>query len=1233
MDDGAPAPLSTGAGQGVGARSDTGGMSLAAWRHAHDALTTRWHVAVVAGPDAGWCHPVTADGPVVGRDPAGDLVLADPTLSRRHVAFRERHGRVEARDLASANGTRVRRPSGRRRAEQRRNEQPTSEPPSGERRRWGRRWWGRRRPRRGVRLRSRWRRLPAAGAELCVGSTVLRVRERPGLRADGVAVTAPPPEPADDSRRGGPSPRDGALLGRLALPVLVTAVSLPVLLVSSPSGPRLALLLLLAPVALLGALALGGTGRRAVPAVAPDPAAVLLAALGGGRWAPARDAGRGDVRVHLGAGAIDVLVEGPVAVVGDIGATRAAARWLVCQLATRLPPQALSVRIAGVDGSGTARTSGTASASASEWAWAAPLPHGEPGGERLLTVLDPALVPVGAPPPGSPTDDAVLVLAGALTAVPRWCRRVVEVGPADGAVSPAWAACVAQGLAATTRAALPDVVPAGRYLPDPVRAWPTHDAGLVAVLGVGADGPVEIDLARDGPHALVAGTTGSGKSELLLSWLLALACRYPPAALSIVAFDFKGGATFGPVTTLPHTAGVLTDLDRPAAARALAGLQAELVRRERLLASAGARDLDELRRRRAASDTDPPGRLLVAVDEFRVLADEHPDLLDGLVRLAAQGRSLGIHLVLATQRPAGAVTADMRANLALAVCLRVTSPADSLDVLGVPDAARLPRVPGRALVAGSPAAGDGLVEIQTAWCGGAETTLVAAVEAAAVGHRRASRLWAPALPACVRIDLGAVGTGASAPPRTDALALPLLLLDRPAQQRLTTWAWSPARSPLLIVGGPRTGRSTALATTAAAALHSGLPVHLVGPAAEALREVAPAIAEHPCLGTVVGPGDPRRLSRLLDLLAESGGPALVCIDDVESVLDALEHSDGADRLTRLVRDGRSTGLGVAIAGGPGCLASRWASGAHLRVVLAPTDAAEAALAGVPRALVQTHWPPGRGVLLGAGDPLLAQVGLPDPRADEPYPPAPGRVLRLAELPRDPCPRELARRDGSGSALLFGVGGDDAEPVRVEAGAGARILVAGPPGSGRTSVLAWLADCLTRRERRITWLSGPDGGSIGRAPAAGCPDGGSGITGPDPTDLDPTYPDPTDLDPTDLDATDPHAVLLVDDADGLSPHASELAARAWRASAGVVVVAVRTDALATAFRGLLGDLRTARCTLLLAPLRGGPGHLSAADVLRHADPGWPRHPGRGVLVEAGRVLAVQVPAADGGRPGR
>ena len=224
-------------------------------------------------------------------------------------------------------------------------------------------------------------------------------------------------------------------------------------------------------------------------------------------------------------------------------------------------------------------------------------------------------------------------------------------------------------------------------------------SGLGAVVGAAAGGSLSVDLRADGPHGLVAGMTGAGKSELLQTLITALAVSHPPNRLAFLLVDYKGGAAFKDCVRLPHTVGLVTDLDAHLTQRALASLNAELQRRERILREAGAKDLADMESQDA--DGAPPS-LLIVIDEFATLAKEVPDFVDGVVDVAQRGRSLGVHLLLATQRPSGVVSENIRANTNLRIALRVNEAAESSDVIGAPDAARIPRDrPGRVRVTAS----------------------------------------------------------------------------------------------------------------------------------------------------------------------------------------------------------------------------------------------------------------------------------------------------------------------------------------------------------------------------------------------------------------------------------------------------------------------------------------------------------------------------------------------------
>ena len=542
--------------------------------------------------------------------------------------------------------------------------------------------------------------------------------------------------------------------------------------------------------------------------------------------------------------------------------------------------------------------------------------------------------------------------------------------------------------------------------PDRVAAaWATPRTGLVVALGVGAGGrTVSVDLVADGPHALVAGTTGAGKSELLTTLVLALALTHPPDRLAILLVDFKGGTGLGPVAGLPHVLEHVTDLDAAHARRVLASLRAELRRREAVLAAAGARDLLEL----DPADTTTPPRLLVVVDELRALTEDVPDASAALTRIAAQGRALGVHLVLATQRPAGAVGADLRANVALRIALRVTDPADSTDVLDAPDAARLdPATPGRAWVrrgtrpleavqvaravaavaaptvrlarawsdvgaawSPAPATGPHVDDARQAW-------LLAAAQAATLRPVSDGCPWLPGLPAVVR--------AADVP---DGPGLALAVADLPEEQRRGAVRWDPADGPLLVLGGPRSGRTTTLVAAGLEALDQGWTVHTVGlPAAAVGRLRAGDL--HGRLGSGLETDDARAVARLLELLSVAGRPApagvLLLVDRLDLLLDSLgrlARGAGVDRLTALWR-GSTTGTALAAGADAGAAAMQHAGAFAHRLVLPLADAALDTLAGVPTDLAGRRTTPGRAVHLHATGAELCQVVLPSADRDRP----------------------------------------------------------------------------------------------------------------------------------------------------------------------------------------------------------------------------------------------------------
>lgn len=206
-------------------------------------------------------------------------------------------------------------------------------------------------------------------------------------------------------------------------------------------------------------------------------------------------------------------------------------------------------------------------------------------------------------------------------------------------------------------------------------------------IGLGPDGPVSADLFADGPHALVAGTTGSGKSVLLQTWIAALCRSRRPDELRLILMDFKGGAAFSSLAELPHVESCSDNLDLRSALRTLRSVQAEVRYREGVLKASGCPDIDAHNQTEAGPLLP---RIVVVIDEFQVLTADFPPGVEALESLTALGRSLGIHIVLATQKPSGVITSRMRTNIALRICMRVRDASDSLEVLDSPVAADFP---------------------------------------------------------------------------------------------------------------------------------------------------------------------------------------------------------------------------------------------------------------------------------------------------------------------------------------------------------------------------------------------------------------------------------------------------------------------------------------------------------------------------------------------------------------
>ena len=580
----------------------------------------------------------------------------------------------------------------------------------------------------------------------------------------------------------------------------------------------------------------------------------------------------------------------------------------------------------------------------------------------------------------------------------------------------------------------------------------TSDAAPRTPLGLAADGIVDLDLVRDGPHGLLAGTTGAGKSELLRSLVIGLAVTTSPQQLNFVLVDYKGGATFDGCAALPHVVGVITDLDDHLADRALRSLQAELRHREELLRAHSAADLSGLR---AKSPEVMLPRLVVVIDEFAALVCEQPTFLPSLVGIAQRGRSLGVHLLLATQRPAGVISDDIRANTNLRIALRLHDAADALDVLGDTGPALIGRgLPGRAMMRLGP---DEIVTFQTASCTVADDQqrLVTAIREAAVlaGIEPQRQPWLPELPTSVTL--------ASTLPQEQ-----LGLIDDPDRQRRMPLQMQQDHGNLLIVAGAGMGASSAL--IAAARADTGARHLYVIDAAGGHADLV-ALAGLTRCGAVVAVHERERLSRLLHRLdAVTRGtapptPMLLLVDGLDRLRTALDDAatmDEFEALERLLSAPSADLLIVATTRRASALPSATVAAFPQRWLMHLADDHDAAHLGVSRADLVTAAIPGRVLIAALGlHGQLAALRQSHP-ADEVGatartnpPPMPIRclpaVVDAAQLP-------AATRDDDAIALPLGLAFTSDSPISIEVPRGEHVLVIGPSRSGKTTALIRVA---------------------------------------------------------------------------------------------------------------------------------------------------------------------------------
>jgi S-DNA-T family DNA segregation ATPase FtsK/SpoIIIE len=677
-------------------------------------------------------------------------------------------------------------------------------------------------------------------------------------------------------------------------------------------------------------------GRRDLLVVGSGDGASTVEVVGGGDSAEVQrlraDAGR--VR------RVPVLVprDAGIAVVGPRRLADAVIRAWVLQICLNDPPTQVSL-------------------SASCGAWSHSLPHARSAAGTLVGVIGSdldgrapvasavpqvlfAAVDAGHPPP--PECAAVLTLRSPTTArlVYGELSQDVEV---EG-VSAAQAEAVIDVLDRRARAWTREIrqrVPTLRELRSTALPGGLVQGKLAAVIGIAEGAPASVDLVSDGPHAVVIGVTGSGKSELLTTWVASLAASYSPQQVSFLLVNFKGGRTFDPLLPLPHVTGVLTDLDDAAALRAIQSLRAEVRHRERVLAAHGARDVDDT----AGSLS----RLVVVIDEYAALVAAHPSLHELFADLAARGRALGIHLILASQRATGVFRDAVLANAPLRLALRVTDAADSRAVLGVDDAATLPGGPdevGRCLLRGSGDRDPRPVRIVA--CPAEE------VPALATPGAPARKPWMPPLAERITIDEVEPAAG----------RLTLGVADEPEHQRQRAVALGEDAPGVIVLGAAGSGKSAV---------------------ARALAHQAEEVVAVPC--------DPEEGWDALTRAERSGPGTLIVLDDLDLLLSRLPHDHSAvvgDRVELLAREARSRRIRLVVTAQRRTAAvGRVADAIPQRLLLAQASRADHVAAGGDGRDF-TGLPPGRGFWEGLLvqtlwvepiTPAAAAVPLADPPAE------------------------------------------------------------------------------------------------------------------------------------------------------------------------------------------------------------------------------------------------------------
>ncbi|OMF32836.1 type VII secretion protein EssC [Paenibacillus sp. FSL H8-0259] len=450
-----------------------------------------------------------------------------------------------------------------------------------------------------------------------------------------------------------------------------------------------------------------------------------------------------------------------------------------------------------------------------------------------------------------------------------------------------------------------------------LQRWSKNQANrtLSIPLGLGAGGKsllFDMHEKSYGPHGLVAGTTGSGKSELLQSLLLGLAVNYHPHEVAFVLIDYKGGGMANAFQGLPHLVGTITNLGGNQINRALASIKSELLRRQRLFSDAGVTSIDNyiiLYRNKEVSL--PLPHLIIVVDEFAELKSDQPEFMKELVSAARVGRSLGIHLILATQKPSGVVDEQIWSNSRFKLCLKVQTPSDSQEMLKRPEAAEI-KEKGRGYLqvgnnevftlfqsswsgapyAGGDSAGDERPQMEIVTLGGERRSLLPKVKSgdgasqlselqAVVNHiaalsaehsiREAFQLWLPPLPETLLLtevlEPQQIWNGVHWQQPTDNLTATVGRVDNPADQDQYNLDINfNQNGHLLVYGAPSSGKTMLLKTIIMSLALKYDPEYVHFYILDFGTRTLGVFHELPHLGDIIYPEEEQKLAKLISWL-------------------------------------------------------------------------------------------------------------------------------------------------------------------------------------------------------------------------------------------------------------------------------------------------------------------------------------------------------------------------------